>query len=160
MNKNISSPLHIIVLSEDKKDEFLSKLNIALRLIFESLFYLTETKIALILNRYQNSTDLIQKIFSIANTGNLINFVILECAARESIRVINHDFFHDTTAVAKYKTNAIIKYFPNKFDKIRGYIMRTGVSKHGWPDFYKNYTLNYSYYRNMYSLISRLKSFD
>ena len=160
-HRNITSPLHLIVLSEDKKDKLLLKLEIALKLIQQSLFYLSETKIVLVINRYKNSPDLINKIFSIIKSSNLINSVILQCAKGQSLSIIRHNFFHNTTVVENYKSNnAIVKYFPNKFDKIRGYIMRIGVRVVYWPKIYKNYTINYKSEQDDYENIMLFNSYE
>ena len=55
--------MHVIILKEDRNGYFIKQLNSALNWIFESLFYLSSTKVLVIFYQYSDSIDTITDIF-------------------------------------------------------------------------------------------------
>ena len=145
-NPNFTAPLHFVVLSEDLyQDRMYYKFRDAIWLIWDSLFYLSTTKIILIINTSLNiSLESFFTFFHIADYERFIDFTIIRCTF-ENYSIINYNTFSNTIEVEYFQNNSNFLIFPNKFEKMHKFKIRVGVPGELWPDVYKNYTLNYSY---------------
>ena len=157
-NPNFTAPLHFVILSEDLyQGRMFYKFRDAVWLIYDSLFYLSSTKIILVVNTSVNFPfNLFNIFFRIAEFENFIDFTIFHCNSK-NYSISSYNRFSNTTRIENFDCNSNITLFPNKFDKMSGFKMRVGVNKDDWPHGFKNYTVNYSARDNLYLQTFSLK---
>lgn len=161
-NRNITAPLHIIILSENSSTKLKEKFSVCLSLIQQSLFFLSNTKIIIVLNRIDfllkgNAFALIDIAFF---NFYFIDFTIVYSVNSTTHRILRHNPYSGSVFNEIYKNDSTVIIFPNKLEKINEHEMTVGVSEYYWPEIYKNYTVNYSFPYEYYYQIHLLKSYE
>ena len=156
-NQNVSAPLHFFILNENNLKEFEKKLNNTFQYIRDSLFYLTTTKIILLINKKEISDKMRKSIIRLAFEYNFYDFAFMNCNSDFPL-INNYNPFFKMRLTKAFSNNSI--FFPNLLKGLDGYNMRAGVYKEEWPDYYKNSAINYADDIDNYLSMHLLKSYE
>ena len=156
-DKNITSALHILFFSESNLIKLKQKFRVSLELIWQSIFYLTQTKIFIVINQKNFPDEELNSFFKLSFDYNFYDFTVL-CLADSAF--FHYNPFSKSLTMILYSEDSSIILFPDIYRNISGYEMRVGVISADWPIYYKNYMKNYLHKYEKYLLIHLLKSYE
>ena len=160
-HRNFTAPLHFVVFTEGNKYEK-DRVDKSFELIWQSLFYISTTKTIVIINKPKSqSEEYIKSIFKLA-AANRNNYISIVSCYKENLLIYRQNLFSKIITVKTVDESLNEKFFPDVFEgDLSGYEIGVGVRASLWPDYYKNYTINYSKSdENLYLNVHLFKAYE
>ena len=141
-NINISAPMHIFFSDPDLfklKNNFEQYFSLLLKLISDSIMYLSSPKCLYLMHQRSDSFLMIKDILIIAKNFGFVDFTIIQMIRDSPTSLYYYNVSSNSTEIQKNITRNL-QLFPDKIKNMNGYNLRVGVYDTHWPIYYKNNT--------------------
>ena len=154
-NINISAPLHLFYF-HDKTNNLKLFLSPLLKMISDSVMYLSTPKCLFVLYQTNRSIAPINDMLKVARGLQFVDFTVIQLIPNNPPTVFYYNMSSNRIEMQS-KITRHLKLFPDKLTNMNGYNMRVGVYRNAWPVKYQD---NKGYPLHLKPLLKLLKAYE